>query len=117
MHRGDGHEFHEAWAARKALQLVFPKDKFVGMAVESLSPDDQKEASDASTEIADLVLYYGSGPSFTLADRVTVAQFKYSVSNKATPFGAFRRKQKTLAKFAAAFTDHKQRHGASDVKR
>jgi len=29
----DGHEFHEAWAARKALQLVMPTDELVGIAV------------------------------------------------------------------------------------
>ena len=112
----DGHEFHEAWAARKALQLVFPRDKFVAMAIESLSPDDQGDASDASTEIADLVLYYGAGPSFALADQVVVVQFKYSVGNKATPFRHSDAK-KTLAKFAAAFKDYRQRYSAREVSR
>lgn len=38
----DGHEFHENWAARKAIQLIFPKDDLVGIAVEGVSPEDQK---------------------------------------------------------------------------
>ncbi len=37
----DGHEFHEAWAARKALQLVIPIDGLIGIAVEGLAPADQ----------------------------------------------------------------------------
>ena len=37
----DGHEFHEAWTARKALQLFWPDSDLVGIAVEGLSLDDQ----------------------------------------------------------------------------
>jgi hypothetical protein len=44
----DGHEFHEAWTARKALQLVFPADHFVEIAVEGLSPKDERKAASAS---------------------------------------------------------------------
>ena len=44
----DGHEFHEAWAARKALQLLFPPDDLVGIGVEGLAPEDEKTAAAAS---------------------------------------------------------------------
>jgi hypothetical protein len=50
----DGHEFHEAWAARKALQLVVQLDGLVGIAVEGLAPLDQQGVSDETVEIADL---------------------------------------------------------------
>lgn len=39
----DGHEFHENWAARKALQLLWPKDGLIGIAMEGLHPADQKK--------------------------------------------------------------------------
>jgi hypothetical protein len=58
----DGHEFHEAWAARKALQLIMQTDGLVGVAVEGLAPADQAGASAETVEIADLVLYYGKPP-------------------------------------------------------
>lgn len=35
-----GHTFHERWAARRALQLVFPKDDLFAIVVEGLSPDE-----------------------------------------------------------------------------
>lgn len=111
----DGHEFHEAWTARKALQLVFPTDNFVGLAIENLAPEDQQDASDASAEIADLVLYYGSGTSFAVADSVVVLQFKYSVSKELVPFGLADAK-KTLEKFAAAYKDHKKRYGKAKTE-
>ncbi len=47
----DGHEFHEAWAARKALELVMPQDGLVGIAVEGLGPSDQATASTEAIEI------------------------------------------------------------------
>lgn len=31
-----GHTFHERWAARRALQLVFPKDNLFAIVVEGL---------------------------------------------------------------------------------
>jgi hypothetical protein len=41
----DGHEYHEAWTARKAMQLLLPNDNLVGIAVEGLEPGDQARAS------------------------------------------------------------------------
>ena len=78
----DGHEFHEAWAARKALQLVMPTDGLVGIAVEGLAPADQAGASAETVEIADLVLYYGKRPTFDGACSVVIVQVKYSKSSQ-----------------------------------
>src|SRR5437667_2956994 len=84
----DGHEFHEAWAARQALQLVMPTDGLVGIAVEGLAPADQLSASAETIEIADLVLYYGTHPTFDAARSVIILQVKYSRRLQAVPYRA-----------------------------
>jgi len=48
----DGHEFHEAWTARKAMQLLLPSDGLIGIAVEGLSKEDESRASASTIEIA-----------------------------------------------------------------
>jgi len=47
----EGHEFHEAWTARKALQLLLPADNLVGIAVEGLSPVDQAAAASCTRNL------------------------------------------------------------------
>ncbi|MCK1790761.1 NACHT domain-containing protein [Pseudomonas violetae] len=111
----DGHEFHEAWAARKALQLVMPSDGLVGIAVEGLSPVDQTKASAKTVEIADLVLYYGKRPTFDEAESVVIVQLKYSKGSEQVPFRASDAK-KTIEKFAEAFENFLEKYGASDVE-
>jgi hypothetical protein len=106
----DGHEFHEAWAARKALQLVMPSDDLVGIAVEGLSPADQSDAADETVEIADLTLYFGASSSFNESSAVVIAQLKYSKSSEIVPFRVSNAK-KTIEKFAAALGDFSKRFG------
>jgi len=110
----DGHEFHEAWAARKALQLVMPTDGLVGIAVEGLAPADQSSASAETVEIADLVLYYGRCPTFDGAHSVVIVQVKYSKRSQFVPYHASDAK-KTIRKFASAFRSHRKKHGAINV--
>jgi hypothetical protein len=112
----DGHEFHEAWAARKALQLVMPTNSLVGMAIEGLAPADQESASAETVEIADLVLYYGKHPTFDGAHSVIIVQVKYSRSLQSVPFRAGDAK-KTLRKFAAAAKSYKRKHGSKVVEK
>ncbi len=112
----DGHEFHEAWAARKALQLLLPTDDLVGIAVEGLSADDNQRAVRESVEIADLTLYYGQGTTFDLAERVVILQFKYSLRAHHVPF-RMSDARKTIQKFAKAYSDHKERFGLGEVTR
>jgi hypothetical protein len=112
----DGHEFHEAWAARRALQLVMPTDGLVGIAVEGLAPADQPHASAETVEIADLVLYYGKRPTFDGARSVVIVQVKYSKSSQSAPYRASDGK-KTIRKFAAAYRSHKRTHGAKAVEK
>jgi hypothetical protein len=110
----DGHEYHENWAARLALRLLPPDSLISGIAVESLSPSDQAGAVSESTDIADLVLYFGGAPTFALADAATVQQFKYSVADQSTDFRASDAK-KTIEKFAATYRDFQRRFGESAV--
>jgi hypothetical protein len=110
----DGHEFHEAWAARKALRLVVQLDGLAGIAVEGLAPLDQQGVSDETVEIADLVLYYGKSPTFDAAESVAIIQFKYSKSLAGVPYRASEIK-KTIRKFAQAYRSYKKKHGTKEV--
>ena len=111
----DGHEFHEAWVARKAMQLLLPDGDLAGMAVEGLSPSDQENASSETVCVADLTLYYGEHPSFADSQRTEIVQFKYSVAGKDSKFRA-RDAEKTVKKFADTYRDFKKRHGAKEVR-
>ncbi|RVG06488.1 hypothetical protein CN234_21700 [Sinorhizobium meliloti] len=74
-----GHTFHERWAARRILQLVFPKDSLFAVAVEGISTDEPTSPGKAAEEVADLVLYFGKGATFASCDRLETIQFKYQV--------------------------------------
>lgn len=112
----DGHEFHEAWAAREALKLVMGNDGLAGIAVEGLAPGDYPSATSATVEIADLVLYYGGHPTFEDARSTVIVQIKYSKSQQETPYRASDAK-KTIGKFAEAFRSHKKTHGKAKVEK
>ncbi|MDO9233579.1 MAG: hypothetical protein Q8N02_00305 [Methylotenera sp.] len=106
----DGHEFHEAWVARKCLGLLLPRDDFIGIAIEGFSSVDQKSTSKEANEIADAVLYYGKHTSFDEARQIVVIQVKYSKAAELNPFRATDAK-KTLKKFAGTYQSHKKQHG------
>ena len=110
----DGHEYHEAWTARKALQLLCPDSDLAGIAVEGLSPTDQTHVSAQTVQISDITLYYGGQSSFGKASRVSIAQFKYSVSDKDSEFRASNAR-KTIEKFSIAYRDYKKKYGARAV--
>lgn len=111
----DGHEFHEAWTARKATQLLWPDTDLIAIAVEGPSPTDQAGASAATVEVADLTFYYGPHPSFEGATRTTFAQFKYSIADQDKDFRASHAK-KTVEKFAATYRSFKRKYGAEAVE-
>ena len=110
----DGHEYHEVWTARKAMQLLRPNSDLAAIAVEGLSPADQAHAPAHTIQIADITLYYGPGYTFKIASRTSIVQFKYSVSNQDKDFRASHAK-KTIRKFAETYQDHKRKYGAQDV--
>ena len=111
----DGHEYHEAWTARKAMQLLWPDSDLAAIAVEGLSPTDQAHASAQTIQIADITLYYdGHRPTFENAKRTRIVQIKYSVSNEAKEFRASDAK-KTIQKFAETYRIYKKTYGAQAV--
>jgi hypothetical protein len=107
----DGHEFHEAWVARKCLGLLLHTDGLVGVAIEGFAYVDQKNVTKGANEIADAVLYYGERASFESANAVVVVQVKYSRAAELKPVRASDAK-KTLAKFARSFEHYGQKYGS-----
>lgn len=98
----DGHEFHEAWVARKCLGLLLPGADLVGIAVEGFANEDQRGVSNEGNEIADAVLYFGGRANLQHAKRVIVVQVKYSKASEHKPFRAADAK-KTIGKFARTY--------------
>lgn len=98
----DGHEFHEAWVARKCLGLLLPGAELVGIAVEGFASEDQRGVSNEGNEIADAVLYFGGRANLQHAKRVVVVQVKYSKAAEHKPFRAADAK-KTIGKFARTY--------------
>ena len=111
----DGHEYHETWTARHALQLLHPDTDLIGIAVEGLSSDDASGAPSATINVADTTLYYGNNPTFDEATRTIVTQFKYSIASKDRDFRASDAKD-TIEKFGETYRDYKKRYGPRPVE-
>lgn len=94
-----GHTFHERWAARRALQLVFPKDDLFAIAVEGLSTSESAELGDEAADVADLILYFGTGDKFQTCRVQQTLQFKYMAQSEPVTASYLK---KTLQKFAAS---------------
>lgn len=111
----DGHEYHEAWAARHAMRLLLPNASLAGIAVEGLEPGDQETTSLPTVEIADLTFYYGQRVGLKRADKVCITQFKYSIRDKSKSLRASAAKE-TVEKFGKAYRSLKRKHGAKLVR-
>lgn len=111
----DGHEFHEAWVARKCLSLLLPGAELVGIAVEGFANEDQRSVSNEGNEIADAVLYFGGQPNLQHARRVVVVQVKYSKASEHKPFRAADAK-KTIGKFACTYRACKRSLGTKQAR-
>jgi hypothetical protein len=107
-----GHTFHERWAARRILQLVFPKDDLFAVAVEGISTDEPSSPGKAAEEVADLALYYGHGATLSSCDRLETVQFKYQVDP--TPQTASYLK-KTIEKFAETLKGYESGHSVAEI--
>lgn len=92
-----------------------PSNGLVGIAMEGLAPEDQKEVSAPTVQIADVTLYSGKHPNFTSARSVNIVQLKYSVSGAKKPLRAADA-QKTIQKFADAYRDHKRKYGTKEIQ-
>lgn len=109
----DGHEYHEAWVARRCLGLLLPKDDFCGVAIEGFSRDDR--TARVAEEIADAVMYFGRYPSFQGCRRAVTVQVKYSIVAADQPFRAADAK-KTIDKFAKTYRSFKRKYGAERTR-
>ena len=111
----EGHEYHEAWTARKALQLLWPDSDLTAVAVEGLSPADQTRVSAVTVEVADITMYFGGNPNFEKAAKTTLAQFKYSIAGKDKDYRASNAK-KTIEKFGKTYLKYKKKYGVRAVE-
>lgn len=108
-----GHAFHEAWAARSALELLPPSTDLSSITLEGFDKKDEQELGTDAVEIADLVRYHG-GTDVAHAHRVTVVQFKYSKANGNTAVRAADLSS-TLTKFAVSDAELRAAHGDSHI--
>lgn len=104
-----GHAFHEAWAARTALELLPPSTDLTAITLEGFDEQDEQNLDAGSVEIADLVRYHGA-TDVARAHRVTVVQFKYSIARADTAVRAADLAS-TLTKFAATDAELRATHG------
>lgn len=107
-----GHTFHERWTARRALQLVFPKDDLHAIAIEGISSHDSAEPGDEAEDVADLVLYYGNGDTFASCETLNTAQFKYKADGQAVTSSYLK---KTIQKFAETITGYEKSSSSDEV--
>jgi hypothetical protein len=47
----DGHTYHETWAARIALELLYPSTDLVAITMEGFSIEDEPSMSDSAMEM------------------------------------------------------------------
>lgn len=109
-----GHTFHERWAARRALQLVFPKDNLFAITIEGLSPNEPIKLGQEAEDIADLVLFYGNGDTFHTCSTQQILQFKYKVGAKPVTSSYLK---KTIKKFAATLREFKSSVSDEDIQK
>ena len=108
-----GHAFHEAWAARTALELLPPSTDLTAITLEGFDEQDEQNLGTGAVEIADLVRYHGA-TDVARAHRVTVVQFKYSIGSADTAVRAADLAS-TLTKFAATDAELRATHGDDHV--
>lgn len=108
-----GHSFHERWTARRALQLVFPKDDLFAIAVEGISSTETSSPGKQAEEVADLVLYYGHGDNFSACARLETAQFKYKLREEAVSAAYLK---KTIEKFADTIVGYEKTFSPLEVE-
>lgn len=107
-----GHTFHERWAARRALQLVFPNDDLFAIAVEGISSTETASPGVRAEEVADLVLYYGCGDNFRTSERLETVQFKYKLREEAVTAAYLK---KTIEKFCDTISGYEKEFSSAEV--
>src|SRR6266567_1792106 len=75
-----GDDFHVLWALQHALRVLDPTSDLTAVTVEGLLAEDQAAAERGAWEGVDVALFYG-GESLASANRVEIAQLKYSTAS------------------------------------
>ena len=109
-----GHAYHEAWAARTALELLLPSTDLTAITLEGFDEQDEQELGIGAVEIADLVRYHG-GTDVARSHRVTIVQFKYSIASAERAVRAADLAS-TLVKFAITDAELRAAHGDEHVE-
>lgn len=116
-----GDDFHILWALSRCLKLIDPASDLSMVVIEDVSPIDRAGAAPRDFLTADVTQYYG-GESFGSAQRVEIAQLKYSHRHPDIAWTAARlapRKlepsKSTLGKLAAASRRLAGEHGHDAV--
>lgn len=110
-----GHAYHEAWAARSALELLLPATDLVAIALEGFDEADERDLGAGAVEIADLVRYHGAR-DVARASHVAIVQFKYSIASADRPVRAADL-ARTLTKFVVTDAELRTKHGDDHVDR
>jgi hypothetical protein len=84
---------------------VFPKDNLFSIVVEGLSPHESIKLGKEAEDIADLILFYGSGDTFETCSAQQILQFKYKVAGNPVTSSYLK---KTIKKFAATLRHFKE---------
>lgn len=108
-----GHAYHEAWAARTALELLPPSTDLTCITLEGFDRKDEQDLGTGAVEIADLVRYYG-GRDVGRSHRVVIVQFKYSIASAEVPVRAADLAA-TLTKFAVSDAELRAAHEDAHV--
>ncbi|WP_234853280.1 NACHT domain-containing protein [Paracoccus everestensis] len=109
-----GHAYHEAWAARTALELLLPVTNLTAITLEGFDELDEQELGIGAVEIADLVRYHG-GTDVAQSQRVDIVQFKYSIASAEKAVRAADLAS-TLVKFAITDAELRAAHGDDHVE-
>ena len=75
-----GDDFHELWALRQSLALLDQDAVLTAVAVEGLRAEDESGTPLDTWDGVDCTLYYG-GDDAVKAERIVIAQLKYSAAN------------------------------------
>ncbi|MBM4296542.1 MAG: hypothetical protein FJ143_02255 [Deltaproteobacteria bacterium] len=80
-----GDDFHQLWALRQSLALLDQDAVLTAVAVEGLRAEDESGTPLDTWDGVDCTLYYG-GEDAVKAERIVIAQLKYSAANPDQPW-------------------------------
>lgn len=106
-----GHTFHERWAARRALQLVFPNDDLFAIAVEGVSSTETARPGARAEEVAHLVLIMAAETIFRPASGLRLFS---SNTSSATRLTAAYLLKKTIEKFSDTILGYEKDSSAAE---